>query len=141
MASPGDLEPLVGDWDVVMTFPNDAFETMRGTTSFSWLLGGQFLMQRAGADHPAAPELLAVIAPWEEGFRQHYFDSRGVVRCYEMTFVDSVWSLWRDAELPDFSQAFEARMSDDGTTMTGWWRRVENGAWVHDFDLVYTRRS
>lgn len=141
MASIRDLEPLIGDWSVTLTFPDDAIPTMRGTTSFSWELDEQFVLQRSGADHAAAPTGMCVLAPHGDGFRQHYFDSRGVVRRYEMTFADGLWKLWRDVEPPDFSQAFEVRTSDDGATMTGWWRRVEAGSWLHDFDIVYTRAS
>jgi hypothetical protein len=34
---------------------------------------------------------------------QHYFDSRGVARVYDMAFDDGVWMLERYAAYPDFS--------------------------------------
>src|SRR3712207_7056819 len=46
-------------------------------TSFEWMSGGRFLLQRWEIPHPAAPDGLAVIG-WDEGrgiLLQHYFDS------------------------------------------------------------------
>lgn len=81
---------------------------------------------------------MAVIAPDPEtgGYTQHYYDSRGVVRLYAMTFTDGVWQLLRDK--PDFSplafrQRFVGRVDEDGDTISG--------AWERDFGLVYRRRG
>ena len=68
-------------------------------------------------DHPEAPDGIAIIGfDADKGaYAQHYFDSRGVARVYEMSFDDGVWKLWRDS--PGFSQRFAGTFSDDGNTI------------------------
>ena len=65
---------------------------------FEWMPGEQFLIERWDVPVPEAPDGLAVIG-FDEGrgtLLQHYFDSRGVARVYEMTLDDGVWTLARD---------------------------------------------
>lgn len=107
---------------------------------FEWLQGERFLIQRWEVDHPDAPDGIAIIGfdDVRDGFRQHYFDSRGVARVYEMSFDDRVWKLWRDD--PGFSQRFTGAFSEDGNTIRGAWEVFEDGStWEHDFDLTYVR--
>jgi hypothetical protein len=137
------LEALVGEWSVEAAFPGADMGDVPGRTTFEWALGGQFLLQRGAVDHPAAPDGLMVIAPDSEGdgYLQHYFDSRGVVRLYRMTLGGGIWTLTRDK--PDFSplpfaQRFTAEVRRD--TIRGAWEASEDGAnWDHDFALTYTR--
>jgi hypothetical protein len=64
---------------------------------------------------------------------QHYYDSRGVARVYEMSLADGAWKLWREA--PGFCQRFSGVLSDDGTRIDGAWQKSDDGAeWTHDFD-------
>jgi hypothetical protein len=142
MSSIDELAPLVGDWQVTATFSDPAMGTLPGRQSLQWGLNGQFLLQYAEADHPAAPTMLGVIAvaPGGDGFLQHYFDSRGVVRQYTMTFGDNVWTLAREAEPPDFCQRFRGELSADGAIIAAAWHRTDNGEWLKDFDLLYERR-
>ncbi|HWH96321.1 MAG TPA: hypothetical protein VNT03_20835 [Baekduia sp.] len=138
------LEPLLGDWTVEAVFPQGVFPEgadLRGSTSFTWTLDGAFLLQQAEVDHPAAPNVHALIgvAPAGTGFLQHYFDSRGVVRLYEMTFDGRLWRLERYPPAPDFAQRFRAELSADGSTITGAWEAHRDDAFVHDFALTYRR--
>jgi hypothetical protein len=135
------LTPLVGEWNVETSLGD-----VRARTTFEWTLDGRFLVQRSEIELAEAPDALSVIASDAEhgGFTQHYFDSRGVVRVYAMTFEGGVWTLLR--ERPDFtplnfSQRYVGEFSDDGDTITGRWERGESlGAPLqHDFDLNYTR--
>ena len=92
-------------------------------------------------DLPEAPDGIAIIGAGDEpdSFRQHYFDSRGVARIYEMTLRDGIWRLWRDAPDP-FPQRFSATFSEDGATIKGRWEKAEDGStWETDFDLTYRR--
>jgi hypothetical protein len=74
------------------------------------------------------------------GYLQHYFDSRGVARLYEMTFADNVWTLERHADAPDFSQRFTGTFDDDRNTIVGRWESSSDSSnWKPDFDLTYTR--
>jgi hypothetical protein len=79
-----------------------------------------------------------------DGYTQHYFDSRGVVRLYAMTFDGRVWTLLREA--PDFTplefaQRFTAEVQDGGAAIRGRWetRQPDEPDWEHDFDLSYVR--
>jgi hypothetical protein len=75
---------------------------VRATCAFEWILGGAFLQQRNQVDHPDAPDVVCVVGPdGQGGFTQHYFDSRGVARVYEMTFAAGRWELLRVN--PDFT--------------------------------------
>jgi hypothetical protein len=135
------LEPLVGDWRVEISHPSqDA--PIGGATSFAWLEGGGYLIQRSVTDDPRFPKGIMVIGPTAAGDRivQHYFDSRGVARIFDISLEDGVLRLWRDDE--DFAQRYAGRFSDDATTMTGAFEICRDGtAWVRDFDITYAKVS
>ncbi|RPF33120.1 hypothetical protein [Streptomyces sp. TLI_185] len=137
------LEVLVGEWVVEAEFPG--LEVPPGRSVFEWTLDGQFLVQRTQAPNPA-PDSMAVIAvdPQTGGYTQHYYDSRGVVRLYAMTFAEGTWQLLR--ETPDFSpldfrQRYTAQVGEDGNTIRGVWemRRDDSDGWQQDFPLSYRR--
>ncbi len=139
------LEAFVGAWNVEASLPTPPGVDVRARTEFEWVLGRTFLLQRAEISLPEAPDGLMVIAPDADGdgYTQHYFDSRGVVRTYAMTFDGRVWTLTR--ETPDFSpldfaQRFTGTFEDDGTTIRGGWEICHDGkTWEHDFDLTYSK--
>jgi len=124
------LDPLVGEWRTEARFPDGV--NGGGRTTFEWVLGGAFLLQRAKADVDGPPEGLCLIGPEGDGFVQHYFDSRGVVRRYAMTFGAGQWTLERDGE-----QRFVGRL--EGDVIRGAWEWFRDGAWQHDFELEYRR--
>jgi hypothetical protein len=139
------LAPLVGRWRVEVSFAPPG--AVRAETTFEWALDGVALLQRAVIEDPAAPDALCVIAfaPATGGYTQHYFDSRGVVRLYAMTFDDGVWELRREA--PDFSplsfsQRWTGRLDPDGQGIRGTWEKTApDGTWERDFDLTYLRED
>ena len=139
------LAPLVGKWSLEVAFRGAPAGDSGARTSFEWMSGERFLIQHWEVPHPGAPDGLAVIG-WDERratLLQHYFDSRGVARVYEMSFEGGVWKLSRTA--PDFSelnfsQRFEGALSDDGRTIEGRWEIARDGSsWEHDFDLTYRK--
>lgn len=133
------LKPLAGEWRTEVRMPGHE-EVVHGTTSFEWLDGGAYLIQRAATDDPVFPRGVMVIGPAVGRGRvvQHYFDSRGVARVYEVSFDEGVLRLWRDDE--DFAQRYSGRLSPDGTTIEGAWEICQDGTtWRHDFDLNYRR--
>lgn len=112
-----------------------------GRTTFEWLDGSFFLIQRFTAGNPAAPSGISILGLGEaaETFSQHYYDSRGVHRVYQMALADGVWELWREA--PGFWQRYTGVFSADGRTITGGWEQSANGTqWTRDFVLNYTAR-
>jgi hypothetical protein len=139
------LEPFVGEWSVEASFPGAPQTGLAGTTVFEWMLGGQFLLQRSEVPNPDVPDGLLIIAfdPGTESYTQHYFDSRGVVRLYAMTFSDGVWTLLRDSadfSPLDFWQRFTGTFGDDGNAIRGRWEKSRDGSsWELDFELTYTR--
>ena len=134
------LEALAGDW-TAEAVPPGSDELVRGEMTVEWLDGGGYLVQRTTMENPAFPRTVAVIGPDHSGERivQHYFDSRGVARVYDIALEGGVLTLSRDDE--DFAQRFVGRFSDDGSAIEGAWERTEpDGSWIHDFDLTYRRK-
>jgi hypothetical protein len=146
------LDVFIGDWSIEARFPGrqpapsgaaGSGPTVRSW--FEWALGGRFLLQHTEVPIPEAPDSLAIVStdPRTGGYTQHYYDSRGVVRLYAMSFADGVWTLTREA--PDFSpldfrQRFTGTFSEDGNTITGAWEKGrDDGEWEHDFALTYRR--
>jgi hypothetical protein len=137
------LDALIGKWTMEAGPPGGPLWPGEARVTFEWLEGRTFVIERWSVDLPEAPNGIAVIGADDEPetFRQHYFDSRGVHRVYEMTLADGVWKLWRDAPNP-FPQRFSGTFSDDGQTISGRWEKAEEGAgWETDFDLVYRKVS
>ena len=138
------LEPFVGEWDLDVSLPSP--DEVRARAVFEWALDGRFLVQRVEISIPEAPNSIALMGadPGGDAFTQHYYDSRGVIRLYAMTFEDGVWTLQRDS--PDFSeldffQRYTGTFSVDGDTIDGHWEisHDEGATWEHDFDLAYRR--
>lgn len=142
------LQILVGSWQMEARFAAGAFGpgspaivNRDGRTTFEWLDGGFFLIQRWAVDHPAAPDGIALIGAADDGpLVQHYFDSRGVVRRYEMTLDDHRWTLLRENGSAHFHQRYSGALAADGNSIHGAWESSPDGEhWEHDFDLVYRR--
>ena len=139
------LAPFIGAWHIDADIPGFDLGDERGSTTFEWALGGRFVLQRSAVPHPAAPDGLCVIAadPATGGYTQHYFDSRGVVRLYEMTFDGTTLTLSRtrpDFSPLDFDQRYVGCLSADGATIDGAWESREPGQdWRRDFGLTYRR--
>jgi hypothetical protein len=140
------LEPFVGEWRLeAPAFPIPAELADQARATFEWALDGTFLVERSTVPMAEAPDGLCVIAPDRDGdgYTQHYFDSRGVVRLYAMTFDGSEWTLRRgspDFTPLDFHQRFIGSFSPDGQTIEGRWESSPDGrAWELDFELRYIR--
>ena len=135
------LEPLVGEWTTEVVMPGSD-EVLPGQMSVERLEGGGYLIQRWTMEDPRFPRGITVIGPDRSGelIVQHYFDSRGVARVYEISLENGVLRLSRDDE--DFAQRYTGRFSDDGSAIEGAWERTEeDGTWVHDFDITFRRRA
>jgi hypothetical protein len=133
-----ELDALIGEWNVEAPLLGDAV----GRATFEWLQGGGFVVQRQWVPDTPVPSAVCAIGPVTEGegrYRQHYFDSRGVIRVYEMTLADGVWKLWREDD-PNFLQRWEGQISPDGQTIRGRWEKaMDGGDWEVDFEVIYTR--
>ncbi len=139
------LEVLVGEWE--MELSNASFlprpsDTVKGVVSFEWIQNGAFLAMRMGDKPPSPPAALWLISRDEAApnYSVFYYDSRSVSRIYEMSFSESVWKMWRNAE--GFCQRYEGTVSNNGKTITARWEKSSDGAiWEHDFNVTYTKIS
>jgi hypothetical protein len=138
----GQLDVFVGEWNMTTSLTSSPDHALRARTTFEWLPGRRFLIQRWEIEDADAPDGIAIVGLDTDRatLLQHYFDSRGVARVYEMAFSEKVWRLLRHSTAPDFSQRFTATFSADNMTIVGRWERSDDGMlWIHDFDLSYTR--
>ncbi len=140
------LDVLIGQWEMEASFAagyfgpgTPAVASRSGRTTFEWLEGRFFVVQRFVNEHRAAPSGIAIIAvAGPETFAQHYYDSRGVARFYQMSLDGGIWRLWREA--PGFWQRYTGVVSDDGGTIQGAWEASADGReWKHDFGLNYVK--
>ena len=139
-----ELEPFIGEWSVEgrhVALPN---VPIRGRSVFEWWGDRAFLILRSTLDHPDFPDSIAVMGATGAGggLAQHYFDTRGVHRLFDMTFASGVWTLTRTAvSATDFDQRMTAKFSADGSTITADIERTDPGAheMKHDMATTYTR--
>ena len=138
------LQPLIGEWTAEgrhVALPN---AVIRGASVFEWWGDRVFLIHRSVLDHPDFPDSISVIGATQPdgGLAQHYFDTRGVHRLFDMTFANGVWTLDRKASGPkDFDQRMKATFSADGNTITAEWeaRDSETHEMRPDFAVTYRR--
>lgn len=133
------LNALVGIWStefIHVALPNP----VRGQATFEWLEGGQFLIVRSFAEDSRVPEMIGIIGADAsgEGLVEHYFDSRGVSRVYQMSLHGGIWKVWRD--VPGFSQRSEGRFSDDSKTIKVLGELCRDDiTWERDWEQIYTK--
>jgi len=137
------LSVLVGGWEVEVQNPIVPGEVVLGSVTFEWLSGARFLIERMTIEHPDFPDSISVIGydDTSGNFTQHYYDSRGVERIYDMSVTNGYWRLWRDS--PGFSQRFTGAISDNGNVgsviSASWEKSVDGLNWEHDFDLTFRK--
>ena len=141
------MEQLIGNWSVEPSFPGAPPTDVKGHVSFEWMAGEKFVVMTWEVPVPEAPDGVAILGYNEPRgtYLQHYFDSRGVARVYEMSIDDKQWKLWRteeDFSPLSFSQRFTGTFSDDGATIEAAWEiSHDHSTWEHDFDLRYVRQA
>jgi hypothetical protein len=134
------LDVFVGEWIEQVEVPG----APPGRSIFQWDLKASFLVQRALSPLPEYPDGLMIISVEPDGYLQHYFDSRGVVRLYRMTLENGTWTLLRtepDFTPLEFSQRFVGVISPDGQRIEGRWETShdQGQSWETDFPLSYAR--
>ena len=133
------FEALIGTWDTEAVHPL-VEGVVQGTTSFEWLVGGHFVVQRSHNEHEQFPDGICLIGAPEsgEGLVMEYFDSRGVRRTYQVALEDGVLRIWRDA--PGFDQRMVATLAPD--TFEGVYQLARTpGDWQDDLKVTYRRRA
>jgi hypothetical protein len=139
-----ELEFLAGGWDMELSeasFLPDPDAKLHGPVTFEWIEQGAALVMRMGG--PGTPTATWIIGrdDAEPGYQVLYADDRGISRVYRMSFGDGAWRMWRDT--PEFSQRFDAEVSDGRSEISGSWQKSVDGGrtWEHDFRVRYTRRG
>jgi hypothetical protein len=131
------FEGLIGTWATAATHP--LFDgVVLGSTTFEWLDGGHFIVERSQNDHELFPDAIGVIGAPEvgDGLVMEYFDSRGVRRTYGVSLEDGVLRIWRDD--PTFAQRFSATLGHD--SFEGQWQLARTpGDWQDDLKVSYSR--
>jgi hypothetical protein len=134
-----ELDVFVGEWDTEATHPM-LEHPVRGRCSFEWLTGRAFLIQRSESPPHTVPSSIAIIGGGDTPgvWPMHYFDSRGVMRIYELSFRDRVLKIWRDE--PGFKQRSVGQFDEDGRTLRATWELAEDGPWKPDLVMTFRRR-
>jgi hypothetical protein len=133
-----DWQTFVGTWMTEATHPMLPRAEIRGETTFEWLEGHRFLIQRSHYDHPEIPDAIAIIGVMDEQLSMHYFDSRGVYRVYEASLTQRTLRFVRNA--PELSQRLTFTASDDGNTIKGQGEMSHDGRnWQDDLAITYQR--
>jgi hypothetical protein len=136
------LEPfdaLIGTWATEAT--HLMFNgVVAGSTTFEWLEGGHFILERSHNDHELFPDAIGVIGAPEagHGLVMEYLDSRGVRRTYGVSLDDGVLRIWRHH--PGSDQRFSATLGQD--SFEGLWQLAESPRdWQDDLRVTYRRRG
>jgi hypothetical protein len=135
-----ELRFFEGAWDMELSeasFLPDPEAVVQGSVTFDWVEDGAALVMRMG---DAATWIIGRDES-EPDYNVLYADDRGISRVYRMSFNDHTWKLWR--KVPEFSQRFEAEVSNDEAVIQGHWEKSVNGGntWEHDFNVRYRRQA
>lgn len=134
---------LIGEWSSEATHPKMPGVTVRGTATFEWLEGQQFVIMRSRNEHPDFPDAISIIGYTDrdtaEGthgdqLTMSYFDSRGVARIYDFEIDDNQFTFSREGSFP---QRLTCRF--EGDTIVGTSQVKEDGAWNDDLAITYRR--
>ena len=140
---------IVGEWTAEATHPQMPGVLIRGSSTFEWLEGEQFLILRSHFDHPDVPDGISIIGD-TNGLQMYYFDSRGVHRQYAMTVTDDAWTIAMNRHAPSGSFAsssdapFSQRMTytiDPGDQMMSGKGQLSHDdvTWTDDLEITYWR--
>ncbi len=134
--SPASIASLLGVW----TMQSPQFPDFRGRSKVAWIEDGAYLMVRDEVERGEFPSGTWIIGGDDsrDDFTSLYHDSRGVSRVYQMSLVDGIWKIWREA--PGFNQRFIGSFEPGGKAIAARWETSDDGSlWEKDFDLVYRR--
>jgi hypothetical protein len=133
------FDQLIGTWATEATHP-EFDRVVPGSTTFEWLDGGHFVVERSENEHELFPDSIGIIGAPEtgDGLVMEYFDSRGVRRSYGISLENEVLRIWRDD--PTFAQRFSATLGRD--SFDGQWQLARTpGDWQDDLRVSYRRRG
>ena len=129
------MDQLIGTWDATFTH-NEMPEPVSGSNQFERVLDGKFVMWRSAMDHREVPDAISMMSDR----RSYYFDTRGVVRIFELGLGEDSWTLTLIGD--DFSQKSVTRFVGPDTMQTEGYLSHDGGAnWEPDFTVTMRRRT
>jgi hypothetical protein len=141
---------LVGHWTTEATHPQRPGAVILGSSTFEWLDGGQFVIFRSHYEHADFPDAVSILGD-TDGFRMHYFDSRGIYRLYDLTIDDDGWSIAMGRQAPTgsfaasdapFSQRVTYTLADADRRMAGNGQLShDDRSWDDDLQITYRRTA
>jgi hypothetical protein len=127
------LDQLIGTWQTTMNHLAMS-DPVTGRHTYEKVLDGAFVLQQSTSDHPDVPDALALLSD----DHNYYFDVRGIVRIFDVTFDDAGWSMIHLDE--EFSQRTTARFSGADVIQSTGDVSTDNGVtWQLDFTMTYNR--
>jgi hypothetical protein len=135
-------DALIGDWTTSSEHRLLPGTVIEGRASFEWFDGKRFLVWREQVSHPDFPGSSLSLIGGVGRPKLYYFDSRGVVREFEMTEVAGSWTFTRttsDDASDDFDQRLTWTHGGDGTIRGLAEMREDGGPWVDDLWTRYRR--
>ncbi|MDE4084418.1 hypothetical protein PO902_05075 [Planococcus maritimus] len=139
------LDFFIGTWAIEVVHPHIQPTQITGEASFEWL-DERYVIQRTKIDKPEFPSSM-IIYDWDDAkgqYVQHYFDSRGVTRLYEMSFEEGIWKLSRnepDFSPLDFHQRFSGIVNEAANLIESCWEQSADGVqWEQDFKLIFKKQ-
>jgi hypothetical protein len=132
------LDALLGEW----TIHSKKFPQGQGRQTVEQIENGSFVRLQAKMEDDRSPATTQIISCDDSGDECTclYYDSRGVHRIYQMSVVEGVVKIWRNA--PDFNQRYVGTIIDDGNTIAGQWEFSKDGKhWEIDFDLTFRKSN
>jgi hypothetical protein len=129
------LDRLLGIWDVAMD--HHAVDGIAaGQHVYERVLDGAFVGARWALDNPAFPDAQALMTDEV----MHYFDVRGVIRVFEVTWTEDGWTLVLLS--PEFSQRMvSAFVGPDEVRTEGFLSEDLGETWNYDFVMELSRRA
>lgn len=130
---------LLGDWRTTGTHPQVEDE-VHGRTSFTWHLGGAFMLMRSEIDDDARfPSGLMLFGSAFAGAPLHaiYFDERAIARHMTVDVADGRVTWQRDD--PDFAQRLTIAAQPDGSLKSSGEMREPGGDWQPDLSQRFRR--
>ncbi|MEV4580387.1 hypothetical protein AB0K16_44850 [Nonomuraea jabiensis] len=127
------LDRLVGTWQIT----GSAFT---GRTTFAWMEGGFFFIQRSTAQHNGVPITAVEYIGFDEDaqtLRSHAMDNRGSNFAYTWELDGDTLTVWFGDKGSD--TYLKTTFSGDGDTATGGWRWPTGDGGTGGYEATMTR--
>jgi hypothetical protein len=129
------LDRLVGTWTITG-------ETFNGQTTFEWMDGGFYLVQRSQADHNGREFTAIEYVGFDQDtqtLRSHMMDSAGSNFTYTWQIDGDTLTIWFGDK--DSDNFLTGTFSPDGDTNTGRWQWPDGKGGTDSYTATMTRTN